>query len=290
MEKNKGTLITIVLLLIIFIPCTIIGMTNHFEEQNKNHDFFYNGSLYFYDNEKLIGTYECKTNSCDYAYYSVIGTEDKKQTTLINKQYAFIKDGDKIYLEDIKNGWSINKYEELRLYDIPIENSSYITKNNGLWGIISISPSLVSYLPNKYDDIYLSYNSELLELSLEKVFVKEKENYKIIKNNKELFTSANKIVECTNDYVVTILEDETYEIVSYENENYFDDISIVKYSLFDNYIAIWSMYNLEIYSLNRENDFTINYVASYDAYADVTIENNLLNVYDYDEIIDSYEL
>lgn len=290
MEKNKGTLITIILLLMIFIPCTIIGMTKHFEEQNKNHDFHYNGSLYFYDNDNLIGTYECKTNICDYAYYNVIGTEEKKQTTLINNQYAFINDGNKIYLEDIKNGWSINEYEELKAYDIPIENNSYITKNEGLWGIISMSPSLIPYLANKYEDIYLKYNNEQTELSLETVFVKEKEEYKIIKNKEEIFTSLNKIVECTDDYVVTLLEDETYQIVSYENGNYFEDTNIIKYALYDNYIAIWSMYNLEIYSINRENEFSINYLESYDAYADVRVEDNKLNVYEYDEIIDSYEL
>lgn len=290
MEKNKGTLITIILLLMIFIPCTIIGITKHFEEQNKNHDFLYNGSLYFYDNDILIGTYKCKTEDCDYAYYNVIGTEEKKQTTLMNKQYAFIEDGNEIYLEDIKNGWNINEYEELKSYNVPIENTSYITKNNDLWGIISISPTLMPYLTNKYDDIYLNNNDELAELSLETVFVKEKEEYKIIKNKEEVFTSLNKIVNCTDDFIVTVLEDESYQIVNYENENYFEDTDIIKYALYDNYVAIWSMYNLEIYSINRENEFSINYVASYDAYADVRVENNKLNIYEYDEIIDSYEL
>lgn len=291
MEKNKGTLITIILLLLIFIPCTIIGMSKHFEEKNKNHDFYYNGSLYFYDNAVLIGTYECKTESCDYAYSSVIGTEEKTQTTLINKQYAFIKDGDKIYLEDIKNGWSIHSYDDLQSFKQPLENDSYITISNDLWGIISLSPKLLPYLTNQYDEIYISSNEESGVISLEKVIVKQKDSYKIIKNKEEVFTSPNKIVECTDDLVVTLLENETYQIVNYANENYFADTDVIKYALYDNYIALWSLYDLEIYSIEKkETALDINHISSYDSYSEIKVEDNKLNVYEYDELIDSYEL
>lgn len=291
MEKNKGTLITIIILLIIFVPCSIIGTLKHFEDKNKNHDFYYNGNLYFYNNDALIGTYTCKTKQCDYAKYNIIGTEEEKKTSLINNQYAFIKDGDKIYLEDIKNGWNINEYEELKSYNIPIEKDSYITKNkDGLWGIISISPSLSPAVINKYEDVYLNYDETKKEVSLKRIFVQEKEEYKIIEDQKDIFTSPNKIVECTDDLVITKLSDETYQIESFDNINYFENTSVLKYSLFDKYIAIWSFYNLEIYSLNKETEFSIDYLNSYEVYADIKIEDNKINIYEYDEIIDTYEL
>lgn len=289
MEKNRGTLITIIVLLLVFIPCSIVGTIKHFEDKNKNHDFYYEGSLYFYQNNTLIGTYKCKTKNCDYASYNIIDTEEKKKTSLINNQYAFIEDGEKIYLEDIKNGWNINEYKELKGYSSPIEKDSYITQNkDGLWGIISMNPSLVPTLQNKYDDINLEYDSTQKEVKLNKIFVKEKELYKIIKDNKDIYTSENRIVECNENLVVTKLSDETYQIENYEHLNYFEDTNILKYLLFDNYIAIWSFYNLEIYSINESN--TINLINSYDSYADAKLENNILNIYEYDEIIDSYEL
>lgn len=289
MEKNKVTLLTIVLLLLIFVPCTIVGMNKHFEEKNKTHDFHYNGSLYFYNNDILIGTYKCKTDNCDYAYYNIIGTEEQKQTNLINNQYAFIKDGNKIYLEDIKNGWSINEYEEIVSYNIPIENTSYITKNNNSWGIISMSPTLTPYLINKYDEINIKHNEEDKIINLETIYVKEQDEYKIIKNKEELFSSSSKIIDSNDNIVVNVLDDDTFKIVDYENKDLFENETIVKYKLTANYLIIWTNYNLQLHSINKEGEI-LNFVSSYDAYADVKIEANKLNVYEYEEIIDSFEL
>ena len=289
MEKNKGTLITIIILLIIFIPCTIIGVSKHFEEKNKNHDFYFEGQLYFYNNDNLIGTYKCKTQKCDYAKYNVIGTEEQKSTTLINNQYAFIQDGEKIYLEDIKSGWNINEYQELRSYNIPIEKNSFITKNkDGLMGVISLSPSLKPIVINKYDDVYLNVKEEDKEVSLQHVFVKEKEEYKIIKNEEEVYSSFNEIVDCTEEFVITKDGDSLYNIEDYNNIEFFDE-NITKYALYDNYLAVWTYYDLELYSFSKEN-MNFELLETFETYADVKIENDKLNIYNYEEIISSYEL
>ena len=37
-------------------------------------------------------------------------------------------------------------------------------------------------------------------------------------------------------------------------------------------------------------EFSIDYLNSYESYADIKIEDNKINIYEYDEIIDTYEL
>lgn len=289
MEKNKGTLITIIILLLAFIPCTIFGMIKHFEDQNKNREFYFNGKLHFYNGEVLLGTYECKTEKCGYAEYEEIDTEKKIETTLINNQYAFIKDGNDLFVQDVTTNTKILDFEEIKSYSIPIENNSYIAKHEGKWGVISLEPSILSVINYEYDDLYLNYNNTINELSLEKVIVKEAENYKIIKDKEEVFSTTNQIVEFTDNLIITLLEDGSYEIVDYDNKDYFSQDHIVRYLIIDNYLAIWTPYNLDLYSINEDSNTPVNYFTSYNAYAEIKLEKDKINIYEYDEIVESYE-
>ena len=289
MEKNKGTLVTIIILLLVFIPCTIFGMIKHFEDQNKNKEFYFNGKLHFYNGDILLGTYECKSEKCGYAEYEEIDTEKKIETTLINNQYAFIKDGNDLFIQDVTTNTKILDFEEIKTYSIPIENNSYIAKHNGKWGILSLEPSILSVINYEYDDVYLNYNNTINELSLEKVIVKEGENYKIIKDKEELFSTTNQIVEFNDNLIVNLLEDGSYEIVDYDNKNYFSQDHIVRYLIIDNYLAIWTPYNLDLYSMNKDSNTPVNYFTSYSAYAEIKLEKDKINIYEYDEIVESYE-
>lgn len=289
MEKNKGTLITIIILLLVFIPCTILGMIKHFEDQNKNREFYFNGKLHFYNGEVLLGTYECKTEKCGYAEYEEIDTEKKIETTLINNQYAFIKDGNDLFVQDVTTNTKILDFEEIKSYSIPIENNSYIAKHEGKWGVISLEPSILSVINYEYDDLYLNYNNTINELSLEKVIVKEAENYKIIKDKEEVFSTTNQIVEFTDNLIITLLEDGSYEIVDYDNKDYFSQDHIVRYLIIDNYLAIWTPYNLDLYSINEDSNPPVNYFTSYNANAEIKLEKDKINIYEYDEIVESYE-
>lgn len=289
MEKNKWTLITIILLLFIFIPCTIVGMLKKFEEVNKEHKFYYEGELYFYNSDKLIGKYTCKTDKCDYAEYQEIDTGNMNKTTLIDNKYAFIKDGEVIYLYDIELNNALIEYQEIKGYSLPILNNSYITKTKDKWGLISLTPSLLPVVVNKYDGIYLNYNEHNFDINLNYVFVKELENYKILNNNEEIFTSLNQIVECNNILVVTLLEDGTYKILNYDNQDYFSNDVITNYLIIDNFLAIWTLNGLDIYSMNINTDFPLNYLSSYTSEAEVKYEDNKINIYENGLIINTYE-
>ena len=59
MKEDKGVLITIIVLLVIFLPLTILGYIEHNKmENNYEHKLYYQGYLWFYDNDKLIGKIE----------------------------------------------------------------------------------------------------------------------------------------------------------------------------------------------------------------------------------------
>ena len=71
MKKNNiGVLIIMIVLLIIALPAAIYGTYMHFQKDslsNKNKEFYYEGKLFFYDNDTLLGTYTCKSENCGYA-------------------------------------------------------------------------------------------------------------------------------------------------------------------------------------------------------------------------------
>ena len=54
-----------------------------------------------------------------------------------------------------------------------------------------MSPSLVPTLPNNYEDVYLNYDSTQKEIALDKIYVKDSEEYKNLR--KELIELRRKM-------------------------------------------------------------------------------------------------
>ena len=81
MKANKYSLVIIILLLVITLPLTVMGYIykqNHKVDENKNHEMYYKGKIWFYNNSgELLGTYECKTEVCELAK-STIDDEEYK--------------------------------------------------------------------------------------------------------------------------------------------------------------------------------------------------------------------
>ena len=69
--KDKKTLITIIVLLVIFLPIGLVGTIKHFSLpkqldngiENPDKEFIHNNKVYFYIGDKLMSTYECSTCS-----------------------------------------------------------------------------------------------------------------------------------------------------------------------------------------------------------------------------------
>lgn len=70
MKNNKMVLPVIIILLIIFLPLTVIGSYKSLSKgtslENPSKEHKYNNKLFYYDSEgKLLGTYECTSSDCD---------------------------------------------------------------------------------------------------------------------------------------------------------------------------------------------------------------------------------
>ena len=110
MKNNKMVLPVIIILLIIFLPLTVIGSYKSLSKgtslENPSKEHKYNNKLFYYDSEgKLLGTYECTSSDCDDAQTEIddeindfYKEGDKNDIGVFNTDNVFIKDNDKIYL------------------------------------------------------------------------------------------------------------------------------------------------------------------------------------------------
>ena len=118
-DDNKFVLPIIIVLLVIFLPFTILGVSfkikNAFIGSNPKHLHKFEGSLYYYNGKELVGTYACKSTTCDDAI-SVIddknfnyfeGSEDT--LGLFNNEYAIIKDGNDTFIYNLNVGIELLK-------------------------------------------------------------------------------------------------------------------------------------------------------------------------------------
>ena len=233
MKEDKGVLITIIVLLIIFLPLTILGYIEHNKmENNYEHKLYYQGYLWFYDNDKLIGKYKCNNDMCNLATTTIKDDEydkrnyrgDLEGTILpINNKYAFIKDGDKIILYDITTNGSLASYKSVNNYNTKIVDDTYIVEQeNGKSGVLRFANGLESVIPFEYDFIGLTNNlSENNELIA---------NYFLVKQDNAWF-----VIDNQNAIVSKKYQDE-----------------IIDYRIFDQYIAIITNEKIDIYNLDDD--------------------------------------
>lgn len=233
MKEDKGVLITIIVLLVIFLPLTILGYIEHNKmENNYEHKLYYQGYLWFYDNDKLIGKYKCNNDMCNLATTTIKDDEydkrnyrgDLEGTILpINNKYAFIKDGDKNILYDITTNGSLASYKSVNNYNTKIVDDTYIVEQeNGKSGVLRFANGLESVIPFEYDFIGLTNNlSENNELIA---------NYFLVKQDNAWF-----VIDNQNAIVSKKYQDE-----------------IIDYRIFDKYIAIITNEKIDIYNLDDD--------------------------------------
>ena len=227
--KNKPVLYTIIILLVIFIPLTILGFYYKekpisIKDDNTKHFPYYNNSLWFYQNDKLISKYACLNSRCSYNIKSII-----------NNKYVFIKDGDILYLYDINKGSVYNKY-----LDCLNEDNKYICKSDkNLWGVLNINDEVKEIIPFIYESINLNKNKYIVK--------KDNKYYLIDENNNISIGFTSKIEDYNNTYIIS-KEEGRYFIYDYKGNEYLNNYNINNYSLSDNYIGIVLNNNLNIYN------------------------------------------
>lgn len=244
MQNRKSTLISIIVLLIIFVPLAIVSTFLHFQnankgEENPNHEFFYNGKLYFYENNELLGTYTCESNDyCDYAVarnkfeFDLLEHQAEKtdKITLINNRYAFLMDTTitnlndaEVILYDLETSKELGRYKEVKNYGIGIDHNNYLVKNkDDLWGVLQFYDGVNLKVPFTYNYMALADQKEATSslISSDTISVlKEGLWYLIdINNNKLTENFTDKIVTYNNDYVITS-NGSTMRMSTYDGRN-----------------------------------------------------------------------
>ena len=272
MKNKKMVLYTIIFLLIIFVPLTIMGFfvrgkENPLEE-NPNHEFFFENKLWFYDkNDELISKYECKTNKCDLAKLTIddeeYGINYYKDGTLEkvenNNVYTFIADGALNYLYDVENGRALQKYLQIKNYNTKVKNDIYIIQNeDNLWGAISIGETLSALLPFEYDflGIVNDFSEEELNVNYfialknDKWFLVDKENTMISSE------SDDPIIDYNDKFIITKADDRI-KVFSYVGTEYLESYYFNDYALYDKYIGLVTNDTVYIY-----DDLEANYLKS----------------------------
>ena len=253
MEKgNKGALIIIVILLIVFVPLAFLTATYKFKENKENEkkpvapslpEFYENGTLNFIEYNSLIGTYKCNNTNdsgfCGYAYeaidddnYVLDYYEDTylDEVGIINSKYTFLidtydtydqnnTDNKEVLLYDIEQGKIIGTYKAVKNYTIGLNGDYFIVKDaNDLWGVIKLEDEIVIVIPFEYEYIgvqnQLANAKETLDTEL---FVGYKNHFwYILSNNGTVLSSplSASIYEYDSDVIVGVLNNK-YSLYNY---------------------------------------------------------------------------
>ena len=234
MEKNKYTLITIVVLLVLIVPFTIYGTYKHFiTTTNFKRKFRFNGKLYFYSEKKLLGTYTCKNKNCDYATY-----QDGQKAKVINNSYVFILDGDIINLVNINSDAVTGSYDAVYTG----EDNRYYVQKGETWGAISILN-----VPSTEIDPSLGY-SNIRYHNGKYIVTKDSISY-ILDKNKVIFQTTYEIKDFNDKYIVVRITSSSCPMCTdisseellydYSNTRYFMDADLIdEITLIDNYVLI----------------------------------------------------
>ncbi len=277
-QNKKGVLILILVLLAIFTPLAIWGVianmmgVNIPEPENLNHDFKFNGKLYFYNNsDELLATYKCENTICDYAKYSIdddkyvikyykeenIDNEDNTQNTqIINNRYVFILDGITIKLFDLKSSTVFANLKAIKNYNIGIDNDYYIVEDvNNNWGVISLKDAAAFVIKCEYEYIGLhnEINQETKHLKSDLFVVKNYEGWKLINSNnvKQSSDFLNEIYDYNKDYVIT-KKNKIYYLNNINGGNSVQ-LSYKKVDLVGDYLAVVDENN-DFYIIDPKND------------------------------------
>ena len=194
MKKNKVVLPLIIILLVIFLPCSIYGIYHQVvfqkEQGNPNHLHKLDNKLYYYDNsDKLLGVYECKSSPCDDAIpkiddeYLKYHVGEGAPLGIFGSEYTFIEDGSTIKLHNIKTNLSIAEFTLIKNYGASFTGGNIIVKDNtGLYGLFNLNT--ISYdIVAKYTFMGLANNIDSGLLVSDRIAVEENGKWFIISND-----------------------------------------------------------------------------------------------------------
>lgn len=259
--KDKKTLITIIVLLVIILPMGIYGTIKNFNtgktetnDDNPNKEFIYNNKLYFYYENELLATYECSTcnnasNEIDDVNYhtNYYKSDVMDVNSVINKYYGIFKENDNVVLFNLIKGSIVDTYESVKNYGVSATNEFGIVKKDNKYGVIFFDLSNKA-IDRIYDYVALPAHIINSKLDVSKFIVKKDGMWYILNNNgvADITPINNEIVDFNDKYIITY-ENGTYHIIDKNGLEYLSDLPKTKVYGVDKYIFIVNNNDLYIY-------------------------------------------
>ena len=271
--NRKGVFITIIILLIIFLPLSISSFLLHVMQEksnqnidsNPNHEFYHAGKLYFYDKEdQLLGTYPCQNEHCGLAKNALVDSKysldyykpQKDIIEPIKDKYAFLIDNEnkeeqKVLFYDIKNERVMTTYQAVKNYGIGIENDMYIvTDKNGKYGILSLENDPKITIAFDYDFIGIAnfVNEDEQKIMNDLMATYKDGSWYLMDFNGAILTASitNEIVSYNGQNII-VKKGNEYQLVNYNNLNMLEEDTYSKLSFTGKYLN----------QLDKNNYFTV---------------------------------
>ncbi len=269
MKNNKMVLPVIIILLIIFLPLTVIGSYKNLSKgtslENPGKEHKYNNKLFYYDKTgKLLGTYECTSSECDDAKTEIDDETndfykegDKNDIGVFNTDNVFIKDGDKIYLYSLGTKIKLLTVNLLKDYNIDIEGNYLIVKNEeNLYGLFDLNAGNFKIKPS-YDYMALANKIKDDKLVSDKIIVKKLNGYFLIdaEDNSLTDTFGVPIYDYNDKYIISKNND-IYTFYKYTGENVLSDLTVKNYENYEDLMIITTVNN-ELYIYDVQNEVVL---------------------------------
>lgn len=299
MKKNRVVLPLIIFLLLCFLPCAIYGLYFKFTETsemgNPNHLHKFEGKLYYYDDkDELIGVYTCKNTNCDNALttiddeYLKYYAGDNNTTDVFALEYAFIQDGDEIYLHNLRTNITITQLTSLKNYGTTIAGGEIIIKNaNGLYGLFNMNNIAFDITPT-YDFLGLIDNFDGTNLHTDKLVALKDNFWFLIDEQDNILSSKNPDpIYYYDDNFIYHVNNGNYLIYRYDGTKVLEDLLINNFDTVNNYQIINAGGSVYIYDYNYE---TI--IQSYGEYGMVLtyeINDDVVNIYNGSTLVSSFD-
>lgn len=232
--KDKKTLITIIVLLVIFLPLGVFGTIKHFSVpkkvdenlDNPNKDFIHNNKVYFYFGGRLVSTYDCDNCSLP---NTIINDEDYHTNYynggtyaidgVIDTFYSIFKKGDSYILYNIVSKNVINEYKEIKNYNVEATSDFLINHKDSGWGITFFEIGKTS-IPSEYD--YIALPAHLIDGKLDSSrFIAMKNSLWFVLNDDGTSIHnaiRSEITDFNNNYYITY--DNGYHVYDYNDVEY----------------------------------------------------------------------
>lgn len=254
MDNKKISLIIVIILLGLFTPGAVIGTIRHVQnnksnpatkDDNPNHDFYYQGKLYFYVDNNLVTTYEC--NNCSVANPTIDDNNYhtryyKDGTTILkpilNNMFAIFSENDTINLYSLVTKNVVTNYETIKTYNVDEVNQLILIKKAGLWGVLNIN-DISKNVDTKYD--YLAAPAHFIgdKLDMSQLIAKNGEEWSIITSDGTTIHKSvdGEIVDFNANYYITY-NNGIYNAYDFKDTKYLDTVEKKDITLLDNKIFI----------------------------------------------------